>query len=303
MQHPTEVYLNGRIVPFKQATVSVEDRGFQFSDGLYEVVRTYEGRFFHLDRHLSRLSRGAAFLELSLREHLPSLEQATHELIARSGLVNASLVIQVTRGVAPRAHAPFRGLKPTVVAYVRPANPPSDEVVGNGIAAITTEDIRWARCDIKGVGLVPNVLAKQRALDAGAMEAFFVRDGLITDGTATNVFVVHSGMVMTPPESVRILSGVTRAVALQICLSLAIPTSECDLPMSSLSDADEVFITGTSDEVTPVVRINGRSVGTGKVGTVSQRLIEAFRKTTRGDQQVGTAPETNRAEAASGPGH
>jgi len=282
VEWPREVWVNGRIVRRSEAAVSVEDRGFQFGDGLYEVIRAYGGKLFRMDSHMRRLAGGADFLELGLTPaHVNEIRAVSNELVERSALHDAAVIMFVTRGAASRSHAPPEGMRPTIVIYVRPATTPAPELVRDGIAAITVTDSRWGHVNVKSLALQPNVLAKRRALHAGAAEAIFIRDGYVTDCTASNPFVVIRGVVTTPLESNYILSGITREVALELCRQEGIPCAEVGVLDTDLARADEVFITGTSDEITPVIKIDGRPVGAGKPGVLTRRLVEAFRRATR----------------------
>jgi len=281
-QWPREVWVNGRIVPRAEAAVSVEDRGFQFGDGLYEVIRAYDGTLFRMDSHLRRLAAGAEFLELGLTPaHLDEIRGVSDQLVRQSALPDAAVILFVTRGAASRSHAPPEGMRPTIVIYVRPATTPAPEVRHDGVAAITVTDSRWGHVNVKSLALQPNVLAKRRALRAGAAEAIFIRDGHVTDCTASNPFFVVRGQVRTPPESNYILSGITREVVLELCRRDGLACAEVGVLDTDLSRADEAFITGTSDEITPVVMIDGRVVGDGKPGPITRRLLAAFRQATR----------------------
>ena len=280
---PREVWVNGRIVGRSEAAVSVEDRGFQFGDGLYEVIRAYGGRLFRMDSHMRRLAGGAGFLELGLTPgHVDEIRKVSDQLVQRAALPDAAVIMFVTRGTASRSHAPPEGMRPTIVIYVRPATTPAPELLRDGIAAITVTDSRWGHVNVKSLALQPNVLAKRRALRAGTAEAIFIRDGHVTDCTASNPFFVFGGQVRTPPESNYILSGITREVALELCRQEGIPCVETGVLDTELARADEAFLTGTSDEITPVVRIDGQVVGDGKPGPIARRLADAFRRATRG---------------------
>lgn len=283
VEWPREVWVNGRIVRRSEAAVSVEDRGFQFGDGLYEVIRAYGGKLFRMDSHMRRLAGGADFLELGLAPaHVDEIRAVSNELVERSALHDAAVIMFVTRGAASRSHAPPEGMRPTIVIYVRPATTPAPELLRDGIAAITVTDSRWGHVNVKSLALQPNVLAKRRALRAGAAEAIFIRDGHVTDCTASNPFFVVRGQVRTPPESNYILSGITREVTIELCRQEGIGCSEVGVLDTDLARVDEAFLTGTSDEITPVVRIDAHVVGGGKPGPITQRLAEAFRRVTRG---------------------
>ncbi|MEA2635783.1 MAG: D-alanine transaminase [Chloroflexota bacterium] len=278
---PREVYLNGRFVDVADATVSFEDRGLQFADSIYEVVRSYGGGFFEMQRHLERLLRGSTFLELgSDALEIGAVEQAADSLLRRSGLDDASLVLQVTRGTAPRSHIPAQGIKPTVIAYVRPAIWPPPELLETGIAVITVPDTRWERVDIKSSMLLPNVLAKIHAQQQDASDAIFVRDGVALECTASNLFAVIQGTVRTAPANARILPGVTRKVVMELCASEGIPLTDDAIMAAELASAQELFLTGTTDEITPITRLDGMPVSDGRPGVLTRRLMAAFRRRT-----------------------
>jgi D-alanine transaminase len=274
------VYLSGQFVEPDAAMVPLTDRGLLFGDGIYEVYRIYRGRPFRMKEHLERLRRSAAEIRLALPEvDWPGLHA---ELIARNGLesADASIYIQLTRGApATRGHAfPPPGTAPTLFVAARPSAPLSAELSTRGAAAITRPDLRWGRCDIKSVNLLPNVLANQEAVEAGAEEAILVRDGVVTEGTHTNAFAVVDGSVVTHPEGPRILSGVTRAAVLEIAQAQGVAVREAPLLLDGFRRADEVFLVGTSVEVMPVVTLDGRAVGTGRPGPVTVRLRQGFRE-------------------------
>jgi len=270
-------YVNGEYVELEAARVPVEDRGYLFGDGVYEVVRVYRGKAFELGRHLVRLEYSSAGIELSLPGTLPELEETARTLVARSGLREAVLYIQVTRGVAPRQH-PFPTVEPSLVMTVRPAAPQPAEYRQHGVAAITTRDERWGRCDLKTVNLLPNVLAKEKARRAGAYEAVLVRDGRISEGASSNVFAVINRVLLTPPRSHRILSGITREIVLEIAAERGITVREEDFPVEVLKGADEIVLTGTITGVLPVVSLDGQPVGKGRPGQMAQLLGAAYQE-------------------------
>lgn len=271
------VWLNGQFMDFAAARVSVEDRGFQFGDGIYETIRVYDGTPFAIEQHIERLSRSAAAIELELPMSGEEFVTIAQELIARSGLKEAEVYIQVTRGAAPRLHPFPIGVSPTVVMTVRPVRPIPRRFRERGIVVKTFPDERWARCDIKTICLLPNVLAVERARRAGADEALFVRDGLVTEGTSSNVFIVHRGEVVTPPADHRILAGVTRGLVLEIARGCGYQTDEREIPLSDLKAASEVFITSTVKEVLAVVRVDDAVIGNGEPGDVFRRLYDVYR--------------------------
>jgi D-alanine transaminase len=278
------VYLNGTYVPYDRAVVSVEDRGLLFADGIYEVVRAYGGRVFALDAHLQRLAASAAAIRLPLPP-AEELAAAVQGSLDRNGLAkaDATVYIQVTRGPAPRAHTLPKEPRPTVFMIARPLHPLAPETVAAGVDAITLPDQRWHVCHVKSVGLLLNSLARQQAVEAGAFEAILVRDGVVTEGAATNVFAVFGGEVHTHPVGPRILSGITHDVVLRAAHELGLPLREEGVPVARLYQADEVFISSTNCEVLGVRSIDGRPVGAGRPGPVTRRLLDAFQRIVRSE--------------------
>jgi len=273
---PNVAFINGAFMPLDEAKVSIEDRGFQFGDGIYEVVRTYRGRPFSLDAHLARLDRSAAALDLTQPYSRADWTHHVLEGIKRASYPEAKIYIQITRGAAPRDHAYSDEATPTVVMTVREFHPLDRSIQATGVEAITTEDIRWGRCDIKSVNLLANVLARQQVKQARVFEAILVNAGLVTEGAISNVMVVQGGTVVTAPEGSRILSGITRAVVLGLALSEGLPIQERFVSQTDLYEADEVFLTGTTVEVLAVVRIDGKVIGDGRPGPITKRLAASF---------------------------
>lgn len=269
---PAIAFLNGRFLPWQEATVSIEDRGFQFGDGVYEVIRTYHGRPFELEAHLNRLDRSARELSLSQPYSRAQWREWIRQGIDAAGFAEAKVYIQVTRGAAPRDHAFPVDVPPTVVMTIRELLPFPAQTRATGVAAKTCEDLRWARCDIKSVNLLANVLAREEAKRAGVFEAILVKDGLITEGSVSNVLAVQAGTVVTAPEGPRILSGVTRTVVLDLARKEGLTVREQFLPVESLYMADEVFLTGTTVEVLGVIRVDGRIIGAGSPGPITRAL-------------------------------
>lgn len=275
-----DLYLNGEYNALKEGRVSVEDRGFQFADGVYEVVRVYDGRPFRLREHLARLERSLAGVEIPLPEPLPKIEEICRRLIGT--LKEATIYLQVTRGASPRSHAFPRGVPPTLVAYVRPIKAyPLDKT----FSLLTAFDDRWGRCHLKTIALLPNVLAKQKAAEAGCDEALFVReDGTVTEGSSSNAFLVRAGALVTHPSTNRILNGITREVVLGLAREFGIPVLERTYALSETVEGDEFFMTGTTTEVMPVVSIDGKRIGSGAPGPITQKLQSAFcEQVKRGD--------------------
>ncbi|TAJ30295.1 MAG: D-amino-acid transaminase [Nitrospirae bacterium] len=270
-------FLNGRFMPLEQAMIPVEDRGFQFGDGVYEVLRTYRGVPYQLEAHLARLERSAQAIGLSMPYRVPEWREFVKEGIRLGGHDESKVYIQVTRGVAPRDHAFPAAASSTVVMTIRAMKPLSQVLRETGVGVIMMEDLRWGRCDIKSVNLLPNVMAKQRAQEAGAFEAIFVRDGLVTEGAVSNVMVVRGGVLATAPEGERILSGVTRSVVLALARQEGVTVQEQAVSLEELRRADEVFLTGTTVEILAVVRLGGAPIGTGRPGELTGLLSARFR--------------------------
>ena len=272
------VYLNGGFVPKAEAVVSVDDRGFLLSDGVYEVVPYYEGVPFYLDRHMARLRRSLDALRIDYDS--AGLDEVLRRLVADNGLDKAPrsmTYLQVTRGVAPRTHYfPVQPVEPTVYAYAVEWSRPSDEAWSRGFTAITVPDRRWTRVDIKAISLLPNVLAFQAAKDARADDAILVRDGIAIEGAHQNFWGVFDGMAVTHPATNLILAGITRGVVLELARAHGIPCEERPITVEELSDADELFFTGTTGEVRPCVQVDGVPVGDGRVGPVTRALSGAF---------------------------
>ncbi|MDF1505760.1 aminotransferase class IV, partial [Roseisolibacter sp. H3M3-2] len=273
------VYLDGAFLPKAEARLPVDDRGFLFGDGVYEVTRAVHGRLFEVDRHLARLRDGVAALRLPFDDAaLAVLPNVWQRLLAANGLTagEAMVYFQVTRGAAPRTHQfPAAGTPPTVFASASPLLPP-DALRARGASVITRPDERWARCEIKSINLLPNVLAKQAAAEAGAFEAVFVRDGVVTEGAQTSVLAVLDGVLRTHPLTPRILPGVTRAVVLELARELGIPVREAACTVDELARADEVMVASTTADVMPVTEVDGRRVGDGARGEVARGLGAAI---------------------------
>jgi D-alanine transaminase len=266
------VFLNGRFLPRPDATVSIDDRGFLFGDAVYEVVRAARGRFVEAERHLKRLERSLREIALPTPQIDPLA--VAKDLLGRNALGQREAVVylQVSRGAAQRQHAfPPTPVPPTVLMTATPFQP-RPELAERGAAVITQPDLRWSRCDIKSVNLLPNVLAAERAAEAGAFEAILLRDGVVTEATRSNVFVVLAGIIRTHPTGPLILPGVTREVVLDLAAEAGLSVSEEAVTSAELARADEVFVTGTTSDVMPIVSIDGRRVGSGLPGPVATQL-------------------------------
>ncbi|MCS6878154.1 MAG: D-amino-acid transaminase [Geminicoccaceae bacterium] len=271
-------YLNGRFAPISTPAVAVEDRGLQFAHGVYEVLKAIGGRLVDLDRHLDRLERSLAHARIPMPTSRAVLALLLEECVRRNRLAEALVYLQIDRGVAARNHVCPEEVRPTLFVTVRPARFPTPEERTRGVAVITLPDERWARCDIKSVSLLPNVLARSRAAEAGAREAWLVgADGVITEGSASNAWIVDAaGVLRTHPLGPRILGGVTREVVLELARARALPLEERAFTRAEALAAREAFLTSTTSLVLPVTRIDDRPVGDGLPGPVTRTLARAY---------------------------
>jgi len=268
------VYLNGSFLPREQALISPDDRGFQFADAIYEVVRFHRGRGFHMAEHLERMDEGLHALRIEASSAF--YPDVARRLLEENGLIDADATVyaQVSRGAAPRAHAfPPPGTPPTVYAFARKSDTPPP---ASGGRAVLAPDERWSRCDIKSVMLLPNSLAYQRAREAGAMDAIFVRDGFALEGTKANLFMAEGGKLRTAPNGPRILPGVTRGAAIRTARILGIAVEERAFTPEEMFRADEVFFASTTLWTYPVIEVDGHAIAGGQPGPIAARLREAL---------------------------
>lgn len=272
------VYLNGKYTPKEKAFISVDDRGFLFGDGIYEVSAGYRGKLFRWPRHLARVQRGLAALRI---DYDPSaLEEVHLRLLAENDLARvpvAYIYLEITRGVAPRAHQfPTTPVAPTVYLFAGEYHRPPSDRWERGFSSVTVPDQRWARVDVKTIQLLPNVLGKQAAIDNGVDEIVYVKDGMAIEGALNNFFTVFGRTVVTHPASNQILAGISREVVLELCPKLGYRVEQKAITLAELYQADEAFHTGTLTEVKPCVQVDGRPIGTGKPGPVTRALYDAF---------------------------
>ena len=278
-----KIYVNGEMVPRQEALVDIEDRGFQFADGVYEVIAVYQGEPFKLREHLERLVFSAAELEISC-PGIAELQKETEDYLTSIGLgdEDASIYIQLTRGVCPRTHAYPDGLDSILIMKAGSLKARPEEYYQSGVKIITRPDERWSRCYIKSIALLPNVMAKKAAERAQAYEAVMHRDGFMTEGSSSNLFLVEEGSLITPPATNYILNGITRQTVIQdIAPKLGFEVREQSISLGQLFRSEEVFLTGTTTEIMPVVRIDENEVGRGLVGEITSRISEAYRELTR----------------------
>lgn len=275
-QNISRVYLNGEFVAAEDARVSAFDRGFIFGDGVYEVIPVYGGRPFRLPQHLSRLqnSLGAVHIGNPLTED--GWTRVIDELIQDAGQTDQAIYLQVTRGAAPRDHAFPENVMPTVFAYSKPMRYPGKNEVENGVAAVTTADIRWRRCDIKAIALLANVVLRQQAAEQGKAEAILIHGQQVTEGAASNIFVVKDNVIYTPPKGQQILPGITRDLVVELANRNDIDCRETAISEQQLREADEVWMTSSMREILPIVEIDGIKVGNGKRGPMHERLYALY---------------------------
>lgn len=276
---PRIAYVNGAYLPLRDAAVHIEDRGYQFADGIYEVALFVGGRFWDLEGHLARWARSLKALEIPLPMSERALRLVVKRLVAVNRLGDCYIYMQATRGVAPRFHAfPAEGTKPSLVITCKPVNMAKlNAGAAKGIAVITQPDIRWGRVDIKTVGLLPNTLAKEAAKKAGAGEAWLVRNGKVTEGGSSNAWIVTGdGVLVTHPLGNEILGGITRETVIRCAEMLQLKIEERAFSVEEAKNAKEAFITSAMNLVTPVISIDGAKVGDGKPGKIAPRLREAY---------------------------
>jgi D-alanine transaminase len=274
-------YVNGRYLPHGHATVHIEDRGYQFADGVYEVIPLHRGRMVDEGPHLDRLSYSLGELRIAWPVARPVLSAIVRELVRRNGLADGLVYIQVTRGVAPRDHKfPARADSALVITTKR-LKPPAAALLEGGARVITVPDIRWRRCDIKSLALLPNVLGKQQASEAGAFEAWQVDgEGMVTEGTSTNAWIVTAeGRLVTRPATAAILNGITRGGLIRVLAEQKVTMEERPFSLAEAKAAREAFLTSSSAFVLPVTRIDDATVGDGKPGPLTRRLREVYIET------------------------
>jgi len=275
-------YVNGRYVPHRAASVHIEDRGYQFADGVYEVCEVADGRLVDERRHMERLQRSLTELHMRLPMSMAALSAVLHETVRRNRVCHGIVYLQITRGVARRDHAfPTPDTKPAIVVTAKSLDPARNErVAQDGMAVITVPDNRWARVDIKSVSLLPNVLAKQTAREQGAREAWFVdAKGFITEGSSSNAWIVTSDRTLvTRPKDHAILGGISRAVLLDVIQAQGLVLDERPFTLAEAAAAQEAFVTSASQVVLPVVKIDGRPVGAGVPGPICAALRREFHR-------------------------
>lgn len=290
------IYLNGQFMPLEQARIPVLDRGFIFGDGVYEVIPVYNREPFRLMEHLARLANSLEEIRLDNPHGDAEWTRLINDVIARNPWPNQSIYLQVTRGVAKREHTFPKGVPPTVFIMSNEFTPPAPEQVEAGLTLVSASDNRWLRCHIKSTSLLGNVLLRQVAAEAGAAEVVLLRDGFLTEGSASNIFVVREGTLLAPSKNHLILPGITYDLVLELAAGSGLPVEVRDVSEYELRTADEVLVTSSSKEVLAATRLDGKPVGSGKPGPVFRRLYRMFQDY---KARVSGAPAPAAAGAAS----
>ncbi len=275
---PRQAYVNGRYTPHNDAAVHIEDRGYQFADGVYEVVPVYNGILVDEEPHLDRLERSLRELQIEMPMSRAAMKLVSRELMRRNGLSRGFVYMQITRGVAPRDHKFPASASPALVMTTRQMKPHSPDMIEKGVKVITLRDIRWERCDIKSVSLLPNILGKQAAAEAGAYEAWQIDDdGNITEGTSANAWIVtDSDTVVTRHANSEILNGITRVALLDLIEKEGFKLEERAFSLEEARTAREAFVTSSSSFVMPVTQIDDNPVGNGHPGILTMKLRESY---------------------------
>jgi D-alanine transaminase len=285
-----KMIVNGKIVAQSEIKVDFEDRGYQFGDGIYEVIRVYNGKLFTAPEHLNRLIASAKSISLHIPFTMPEIMDQLQNLVDANNIISGIIYMQITRGVSPRNHAfPNPPVESMYIAKTKSL--PKTNANADGVKAILTDDIRWLRCDIKSLNLLGNIMAKQQAAEAGCFEALQHRSGIVTEGSSSNVSIVVDGQIVTHPSNNLILNGISRQVMLKLCEQNNIPYVEKQYSIEDLMNADEVFLSGTTIEILPVIEIDGKNIGNGKTGAITKQLQELF--TQEVEKQCGLSSITS----------
>ncbi len=270
------VYLNGDYLPINEAKISVLDRGFIFGDGVYEVIPAYGGKALRFEHHMQRLQNSLDAVRITNPLTNAQWQEVLDKLISETGPEDQYLYLHITRGVASRDHRFPDETKPTVFVMSSVLQPVEPALLEKGISAVTLDDIRWQHCNIKAIALLPNILLRQQAVDQDAMEAILIRDGDITEGAASNVFIVSDGVIKTPPKGKKLLPGITRDLVVELAKTHNMPVEEVSITEKEFLAADEIWLTSSTKEILPVTRINEQQVGNGKPGAVWRNMYEKY---------------------------
>jgi D-alanine transaminase len=272
------VFLNGKFMPIEEARVPVLDRGFIFGDGVYELVPVYSSVPFRLDEHLARLERSLAAVRIRNPYSRAEWRDIVLQLVAKQAFEDQGVYFQVTRGVAKRDHAFPKDAAPTVFMMSNPLVNPPQQIVERGAPAVTAVDDRWHRCDIKSISLIGNCLLRQVSADAGAAETILFRDGILTEASASNVFAVKQGVILSPPKSTLILPGITYDVVVELAQAAELPLQFRDLTEAEVRAADELWVTSSSKEVLAIVTLDGKRIGDGRPGPMFRRMYGLYQE-------------------------
>jgi D-alanine transaminase len=281
------VFLNGELLPLEEAKVPVLDRGFIFGDGVYELVPVYSRVAFRLDEHLARLERSLGETKIRNPYSRARWKEIVYQLVDAQPFDDQGVYFQVTRGVAKRDHSFPRDAQPTVFMMSNPLVNPSRAQVEAGGAAVSAQDNRWLRCDIKSISLLGNVLARQISADAGAAETILFRDGKLTEASASNVFIVKRGTIISPPKTSLILPGITYDVVTELARANGMPLEFREVPEAEVRAAEEIWVTSSSKEVLAIVSLDGRKIGDGKPGPQFRRMYELYQEFKRKVMRAG----------------
>lgn len=281
-------YLNGDYVPLADAKISVLDRGFIFGDGVYEVIPVYARRAFRLDEHLQRLQNSLDAIRISNPHSAQQWSDIIRAVIDKNEPAHQSLYLQVTRGIAKRDHAFPANTRPTVFMMSNPLQETDEATFNKGVAIVSMDDIRWQYCNIKAITLLPNILLRQQAVDQNAQEAVLIRDDRVTEGAASNIFIVSNGIIRTPPKGSLLLPGITRDLVVELALDNNMPLEETYFSKAELDNADEIWLTSSTKEVMPVLTLDGKTVGNGTPGPVTQKIFSIFQNYKNGLKQTDT---------------
>jgi D-alanine transaminase len=270
------IYLNGDFMPIEEARIPVLDRGFIFGDGVYEVIPVYSRRPFRLAEHLRRLQHSLDGIRITNPHSDAEWDDLLARLIAGNEGDDQYLYLHITRGVAKRDHAFPKGVAPTVFIMSNPLLTPPKELLASGVAAITASDNRWLRCDIKAISLLPNVLLRQMAVDVGAVETVLLRDGFMTEGAASNIFVMKDGILLAPPKNHLMLPGITYDVVLELAAAHDIPCEVREISEYEVRTAQELLLTSSTKEIMPITRLDDKPVGDGSPGRMFAQLYQLY---------------------------
>ena len=270
------VYLNGEYLPLSEAKVSVLDRGFIFGDGVYEVIPSYGSKALRFEHHMQRLQNSLDAVRIENPLSISQWKTIIDKLIENTDSQDQYIYLHITRGVASRDHRFPEKTKPTVFVMSSVLNAVDPELLKTGITAVTLDDIRWQYCNIKAIALLPNILLRQQAVDKGAIEAILIRDGNITEGAASNTFIVINGVIKTPPKDQKLLPGITRDLIVELAKAHDMPIEETAISEKEFLAADEIWLSSSTKEILPVTKINDQQVGDGKPGPIWQKMFQNY---------------------------